>query len=238
MADANVVASSGDKAVRRKASDDARGAGGGNSGGSNKRPRKGAVAHSRPGPDASPTQHQFYNYAQALTAKQDRRERLVKMSRDVTIASKRTIFLLHRIEGDNREAKIEEARAELTAVRAIIKNIAKEVNDVGVYQFARAYSPGLQEYVEAATFLAFCADGTLIARDVLNADLVFGGEDDGGGDLKFVISPADYMLGVADLTGECMRMCINALGRDEETPSKICAFMRRVFDGFNALPPN
>lgn len=39
----------------------------------------------------------FEHCAATLTEKYDRHERLVKKSRDITIASKRTIFLLHRL---------------------------------------------------------------------------------------------------------------------------------------------
>lgn len=33
-----------------------------------------------------------------------------------------------------------------------------------------------------------------------------------------------------------MRMCINALGKQADTPSAICAFMRKVYEGFQRLP--
>lgn len=39
----------------------------------------------------------FAVFQQELDTKHDKYERLVKISRDVTIESKRTIFLLHRV---------------------------------------------------------------------------------------------------------------------------------------------
>ena len=42
---------------------------------------------------------QFMAVQKRLDAKHDKHERLVKMSRDVTIESKRTIFLLQRLTG-------------------------------------------------------------------------------------------------------------------------------------------
>lgn len=46
-------------------------------------------------PGDSPVLAVFLNAARRLTARQDRHERLVKQSRDITIESKRIIFLLH-----------------------------------------------------------------------------------------------------------------------------------------------
>ncbi|KAI8426605.1 hypothetical protein MSG28_005388 [Choristoneura fumiferana] len=43
----------------------------------------------------SPVLAQFKAAATKLTERQDRNERLVKLSRDITIESKRIIFLLH-----------------------------------------------------------------------------------------------------------------------------------------------
>ena len=49
--------------------------------------------------ESSPIIQQFLAYQKVLDAKHDKHERLVKLSRDVTIESKRTIFLLQRITG-------------------------------------------------------------------------------------------------------------------------------------------
>lgn len=46
-------------------------------------------------PDDSPVLQMFKIAAQKLNDRQDRHERLVKLSRDITIESKRIIFLLH-----------------------------------------------------------------------------------------------------------------------------------------------
>lgn len=48
----------------------------------------------------NPVIQSFRKYAMELDDKHDRYERIVKLSRDVTIESKRIIFLLHSI--DNR----------------------------------------------------------------------------------------------------------------------------------------
>ena len=50
---------------------------------------------------------QFKNHAAFLDRRHDKRERLVKLSRDITIESKRIIFLLHRIKQLPKEDKEE-----------------------------------------------------------------------------------------------------------------------------------
>lgn len=47
--------------------------------------------------DNSPVVQEFRKYAAVMNAKQDKFERLVKVSRDITIESKRVIFLLHTL---------------------------------------------------------------------------------------------------------------------------------------------
>ena len=47
---------------------------------------------------SNPVIKNFQNYSIELNDKHDRHERLVKLSRDLTIESKRIIFLLHNID--------------------------------------------------------------------------------------------------------------------------------------------
>lgn len=51
-----------------------------------------------PDPLEHPIIKDFRRYSAMLDDKNDRHERLVKASRDITIESKRIIFLLHRID--------------------------------------------------------------------------------------------------------------------------------------------
>eukprot|EP00045_Choanoeca_perplexa_P008380 m.77555 g.77555 ORF g.77555 m.77555 type:complete len:160 (+) comp14470_c0_seq1:19-498(+) len=111
--------------------------------------------------DASEIEQAFFKYAKDLTAKHDRHERLVKLSRDVTIHSKRAIFLLHRITPENHETTMAEAKDKLDSIRDNLHAIAVELQDQDPAQFNRAFSPGVQEYIEAATFYAYNQDQSL-----------------------------------------------------------------------------
>uniref|UniRef100_A0A1A8IXY1 Translin-associated protein X n=1 Tax=Nothobranchius kuhntae TaxID=321403 RepID=A0A1A8IXY1_NOTKU len=197
----------------------------------------------------SPVITAFRVFQQELDAKHDKYERLVKISRDVTIESKRTIFLLHRVTNvSDTEDVLNEAEGKLDGVRQKISQIAEELRGEDINQFHRAFTPGIQEYVEAVSFLHYIRHRSLISLEEINARLVFMGTEKadpkgsaeaaprGAHVLTFQVTPADYLLGVADLTGELMRMCISSVGNgDIETPFQLSQFLRQIHDGFSYI---
>uniref|UniRef100_T1IRD7 Uncharacterized protein n=1 Tax=Strigamia maritima TaxID=126957 RepID=T1IRD7_STRMM len=102
----------------------------------------------------SPIIQSFLIYQSELDAKHDKYERLVKCSRDLTIESKRIIFLLHRIKKEeDKESTLLEAEKRLKDLESgLLKQIALELVNEGPYQYTRAYTAGIQEFVEAITF--------------------------------------------------------------------------------------
>eukprot|EP01147_Barroeca_monosierra_P000527 gene527-3851_t len=168
--------------------------------------------------------NQFRKYAQVLTDQQDQRERLVKLSRDTTIASKRIIFLLQRFNGTNRDSILNDALEKLKAVHKTIKAIAKELTGCDPAQYHSAYSPGMQEYIEAATFFKFIEDGTL--PSIFDLEQFIFADDQ----VRFTINSTDYILGIGDLTGEMMRLCINN-AMNESVPQEVCNRMREIYQG-------
>nr|XP_033806236.1 translin-associated protein X isoform X2 [Geotrypetes seraphini] len=201
----------------------------------------------------------FKSFQHDLDARYDRYERLVKLGRDITIESKRTIFLLHRITSSpNKEEILTESESKLDVIRQKIKQIAQELVGEDIYQYHRAFTPGLQEYVEAVTFQYFIKTHTLMNIEEINKQLVFTSEDDqhelkdshnvsekssaDGNDKQkqhpwsLAITPVDYLLGVADLTGELMRLCIGSIGNgDIDTPFDLSQFLRQIYDGFSYI---
>ncbi|XP_029030813.1 translin-associated protein X [Betta splendens] len=198
---------------------------------------------------SSPVIAAFKVFQQELDTKHDKYERLIKISRDVTIESKRTIFLLHRVTSvPNAEEILNEADAKLDGVRQKIGQIAEELRGEDLHQFHRAFTPGIQEYVEAASFLHYIRHRSLISLEEINARLVFIGTEkgdirvsadappEGAQVLTFQVTPSDYLLGVADLTGELMRMCISSVGNgDIDTPFQLSQFLRQIHDGFSYI---
>uniref|UniRef100_A0A3Q1GA89 Translin-associated protein X n=1 Tax=Acanthochromis polyacanthus TaxID=80966 RepID=A0A3Q1GA89_9TELE len=181
-------------------------------------------------------------FQQELDTKHDKYERLVKISRDVTIESKRTIFLLHRVTNvPDAEDVLNEADVKLDGVRQKIGHIAEELRGEDIFQFHRAFTAGIQEYVEAVSFLHYIRHRSLISLEEINARLVFMRTEKNNSRIKkcvltFQVTPSDYLLGVADLTGELMRMCISSVGNgDIDTPFQLSQFLRQIHDGFSYI---
>ncbi|ESN89932.1 hypothetical protein HELRODRAFT_91227 [Helobdella robusta] len=184
----------------------------------------------------------FENYRDILDDRNDRYEKLVKLSRDVTIESKRLIFLLQRscdIEKNDRDIKY-----KLKILVEKWKLISSELNgDQKCYEYLRAYSPGLQEYIEALLFHHFKQHRCLLNLQEIQNHLIFiQGFDDSSKETqlsssgRILVSPNDYLLGVADFTGEVMRYCISTMGKNDiNTSQEICEFLRSLFDSFVSL---
>lgn len=86
----------------------------------------------------------FYECSNKLDTHHDRHERLVKLSRDITIESKRVIFLLHRVQDEASKIKIT-AEAEgklLSVINTSWNRVAKELAGQDPHHYMRAYSPG------------------------------------------------------------------------------------------------
>lgn len=175
----------------------------------------------------------FRGYQKVLDSRHDKYERLVKYGRDVTIASKRIIFLLQRAVGAGNLDKIfKEADEKFLGVQDLLKKIASELVGEDPFQFDRAFSPGMQEYIEALSFCHYLRHRTLISFEEVKEMCAFSKE--GGKDLEF--NPFDYVLGIADLTGELMRLCINsAANGDRNTCFQVCNFLRQLHNTFLSL---
>lgn len=216
----------------------------------------------------------FQSCKQELDASQDKRERLVKLSRDCTIHSKRAIFTLHRFSGeeDTKSNVLGEADAKFKEdVLPILHSICEEIGTEDPYRHHRAYSPGVQEFIEALAYYNYLKSGRLIsfkeAQDILTfqkrketdaeelekSDLpkeiteeegsgnsvvpVTSNASEGNGVRSVLhLTPSDYLLGLADLTGELMRLCINAVGSgNRELPFALLPFFRALFCGFHSF---
>uniref|UniRef100_A0A6B2F7L5 Translin-associated protein X n=1 Tax=Bothriechis nubestris TaxID=1766655 RepID=A0A6B2F7L5_9SAUR len=192
----------------------------------------------------------FKMFQLELDTRHDKYERLVKLSRDITIESKRTIFLLHRITStSNVEEILAESEVKLDLVRQKIKQVAQELMGEDMHQYHRAISPGLQEYVEAVSFQYFIKTRSLISLEDINRQLIFkevnkeeerkpssDSPNNQNDTWNIKVTPVDYLLGVADLTGELMRMCINSVGNgDIDTPFELSQFLCQIYDGFSYI---
>ena len=230
-------------------------------------------AAKKPVEDASPILQLFQSFQTELDCRHDKYERLVKCSRDVTIQSKRVIFLLHRGLDEKARAKIlEEAAGKFDDIKELFKKIAAELLQEDCYQFVRAYSPGLQEFIEAFSFWYFLKHRSIVSYKQVCDQLVFDNTDEQPVEqvlnplaenttvpnppgestqitnptdelntnapnphakIQVPIPPAEYILGISDLTGELMRLAVNSVGQGNlTTPLEICQILRKIHDEF------
>lgn len=186
--------------------------------------------------ESNPVIIAFRQIALELDDKHDRYERIVKLSRDITIESKRIIFLLHTVDikKDNEKNLLADAKQRLDALCINnFKLIAQELKGLDPYQYARAYSAGLQEFIEAYSFYEYISGINLSAWDALGRSLTYKVDDESDEEIKCLVQPIEFMLGLADTTGEVMRRGVNALGTGNTT---ICfessQFLQQLYTGY------
>jgi len=234
----------------------------------------------------------FGEISKVLDNRHDKRERIVKLSRDITIESKRIIFCLHRIKSeDDKKAVLDEASGRLLNVKDNLWYLlARELEKEDHYQYIKAYSAGLQEWVEALSFYHYLNYEQLITFSQVQQELVFqekikevievekmdkinvnsdeektnseevkdNSEDkdkieDGaecvtdtadkvassvpGYSLSVTVPQSEYILGLADLTGELMRNAINSLGSGNmDVCFVLLDILQNMSEGFSRLP--
>ncbi|ETW87547.1 hypothetical protein HETIRDRAFT_469678 [Heterobasidion irregulare TC 32-1] len=183
----------------------------------------------------------FVAFREELDDYNDRRERLIKSSRDITNLSKKVIFLLHRVintdsASDDRTLSLhaaQEGRKKLGEVQLLFKAMRPELTGDRFWRYQHSVSPGLQEYIEALSFAYYIEHGMLITYADVQRSL--SDEEDG---LYFPLPVSDYLLGVSDLTGELMRFAISSIskrGPGRSKASEVSSFVRGCkadFDGF------
>lgn len=215
----------------------------------------------------NPVVNCFRQYAIELSDKHDRYERIIKQSRDITIESKRLIFLMHTFDDrkPNCSKILCEAKARLESLYDTnFANIAKELHELDQYQYAKAYSAGLQEFIEACTYYDYLNNDRLLDWNDLQVKLTYAAktsddltETDTKNEsivnveeiqteisaspesekkITCLVQPIEFMLGLADLSGEVMRKCINSLGSgDIEACFKACNFIQNMYSGYVSL---
>ncbi|KAG2023832.1 translin family protein [Coprinopsis cinerea AmutBmut pab1-1] len=190
----------------------------------------------------------FEAFREELDDYNDRRERLIKASRDITNLSKKTIFLLHRLtlereasndggseEGPSRMPDVaKQGYEKLRQVQDLYASLRPELVGDLYWRHERQVSPGLQEYIEALGFAYYLEHGTLIPFNEVQKTL-----SDPHGAPYFPLTVSDYLLGLSDLTGELMRYAISGLSRKggRKRATEICVFVRNCKADFERYTP-
>lgn len=193
-----------------------------------------------PIPPSLSIDQQFRQYADELQSSQDEYERVYKQNRDITIESKRIIGLLQTVNDLSGNKPMQQAHKRLHSVVATnFRTIARLLSGQDPYRFIRAYKCGIQEFIEAFVLYSLM-DGaaeplpdwnamqTLLTYNISSSEKC----DDQQLACQIEVTPLDYVLGVADVSGELMRRCIHSLSRGDFVACKrIADQMRAMYTG-------
>jgi len=139
----------------------------------------------------------FVGMRKELRVFDQRREDIIKQSRDVLKNSKRAIFALHRKDKKEAASLLAQAEKVLKALRAIIKKDS-HLASVG------AFGEGLQEYVEAKAYQAIVHQKPIPTAKQLEVDT------------------DNYLMGLCDVSGELVRRAINAAIEGDDATATSC----------------
>jgi translin len=121
----------------------------------------------------------------------ERRDRLLKESRDVITSSSRAIISVH-------QGKMKDAARELSEARALLSSLKKS----GGGPVSRYLISPETEYVEASAVFALAQGKTIPSRESL------------------VASPEAYLLGLLDTVGELKRLVLDSIMRGKMEKAK------------------
>ncbi|OJD15849.1 hypothetical protein AJ78_03946 [Emergomyces pasteurianus Ep9510] len=154
--------------------------------------------------DSSIMQHIFSTFRSELDEHHDRRERVIKASRDITALSKKIIFSLHRVRALNKPLPkniAKENHERLTQITSLFASVVPDLAGINAHRYHTQISPGIQEYIEAVTFQHYVETQRLMSLEGVTKSLPAG----------MLVTEADYILGIFDLTGEMMRFAITTM---------------------------
>ncbi|EGE86587.1 translin-associated factor TraX [Blastomyces dermatitidis ATCC 18188] len=157
--------------------------------------------------DTSTIRSIFNTFRGDLDEHHDRRERVIKASRDITALSKKIIFSLHRVRALNKPLPkniTEDNQERLAQITALFNSVVPDLAGINEHRYQWQISPGIQEYIEAATFQHYVETQRLMSLDDVTESLPPG----------ILVTEADYILGLFDLTGEMMRFAITTMSAD------------------------
>ncbi|KAL8998252.1 MAG: hypothetical protein Q9169_002656 [Polycauliona sp. 2 TL-2023] len=153
----------------------------------------------------SPFMSMFESFRNELDEHQDRRERIIKASRDITALSKKIVRHLHQ---PIPPPIAKETTTRYDSIKTLFTTIAPDLQGLNAWRYQKQISGGCQEYVEAISFHHYLETQTLITHAEAQA-LIPGGVE---------LTADDYVLGLFDLTGELMRFAITNIATNGTLP--------------------
>ncbi|PIG82950.1 translin-associated factor TraX [Aspergillus arachidicola] len=147
----------------------------------------------------------FETFRNELDEHHDRRERLIKISRDITALSKK---ISNKINPQNPQTHAplpenitKETQSRFTQIQSLFTNALPDLTGPNKWRYQRQLSGAIQEYIEALSFHHYLTSQTLITLPEVRTKLP----------AEILVTEEDYLLGLFDLTGEMMRFAVTAL---------------------------
>ncbi|KAF1964878.1 Translin [Bimuria novae-zelandiae CBS 107.79] len=166
---------------------------------------------------ASPFMPMFEGFRTELDQHHDRRERIIKASRDITAASKKIIFTLQRVRtlGQPVPPFVVKGNAQYwETIENQYQNIAADVQGLNAFRYPQI-TGGNQEFMEALSFHHYLETQTLISYDESKERVAKMSGEAG----PVLLTPEDYILGIFDMVGELMRFSITAMATNGKLPA-------------------
>ncbi|KAE8363127.1 Translin [Aspergillus caelatus] len=160
----------------------------------------------------------FETFRNELDEHHDRRERLIKISRDITALSKKmyvspifpsifkvvhmkSLIKIRKLNAPLPENITKETQSRFTQIQSLFNTALPDITGPNKWRYQRQLSGAIQEYIEALSFHHYLTTQTLITLSEVRAKLP----------AEILVTEEDYLLGLFDLTGEMMRFAVTAL---------------------------
>ncbi|KAL4919063.1 Translin family-domain-containing protein [Aspergillus aurantiobrunneus] len=152
----------------------------------------------------------FEGFRDELDQHHDRRERLIKTSRDITALSKKIIFSLQRVRTANAPIPpsiLKDTESRFSQINDLFVSAVPEIKGLNNYRYLRQLSPGIQEFIESLSFKHYLETQTIITLPEVTSHLP----------PEILVTEDDYVMGLFDLTGELMRFAVTSLSAGSHT---------------------
>ncbi|KAF1949913.1 Translin [Byssothecium circinans] len=172
----------------------------------------------KPEQATSPYMPMFEGFREALDEHHDRRERIIKASRDITAASKKIIFTLQRVRklGQTVPPFVVKGNAQYwEGIEKQYQSIAADVQGLNAYRYGNNITGGNQEFMEALSFQHYLETQQLVSYEEAKSRIAT--MSGAGGAVP--LTHEDYVLGIFDMVGELMRFSITAMATNGELPA-------------------
>ncbi|KAI9222120.1 Translin family-domain-containing protein [Blastocladiella britannica] len=159
-----------------------------------------------------------------IDARWERREVLIKQSREITRDSKKLIVALHRLQMFDTAGLAAATDKPLARIAQLCATVNTTIgHPVNKERFYRDLRPGMEELIEALSFRHYLQTGKLLSYEETVSALAASGHS---------VTPELYILGLMDLGGELMRYATSqATNRAVGIVFAVCHFMQQFFHG-------